>query len=125
MKIELPSKESVVKVLLDKSKKILEKSAMEEADKVQEFKTELPPFTQETLTHIDSTPDAEYPLRILRAQRSNCDCHFEVTGVGAKSKVLWDMLNSHQDQRAKILDKALEILTRYSNELLGVAKDAG
>lgn len=87
-------------------------------------KTEFPPFTQEAIQHIDSTPDADYPIRILRAYRSDTNCRYEVTGVDDESKVLWDMLNDHQDQRAKILDKALDILLSHSPELFEAAEDA-
>jgi len=116
--MKIPSVESTYKVLMDKSNRILEKIAME-----QESKTVFPPLSQEPILHVDSTPDANYPLRILRAYRLNADCCYEVTGVDEKSRVIWDMMNSFQEKRAKLLDKALEILERHSAELLEVAKD--
>jgi hypothetical protein len=39
-----------------------------------ERKDELPTVTQEVILGIDGTPDREYPLRILRVYRENCNC---------------------------------------------------
>ncbi len=61
--------------------------------------------TKESILHVDSTPDDEYPLRILRAYRKNRNVHWEVEG-GIDSKI-YDEINEHQKQRAKILDRAI------------------
>ena len=40
-------------------------------------KSILPPLTQEAIHHVDGTPNEEYPLRILRAYRENCNYRWE------------------------------------------------
>ena len=49
---------------------------------------------------VNGTPDAEYPLRILRACRSHCDPEMRVT---KRQKEL-------ERQRAKVLDDAIATL---------------
>ena len=34
----------------------------------------IPDLTQKTVKWIDATPNNEYPLRILRAYREDCNC---------------------------------------------------
>jgi len=63
--------------------------------------------------HIDGTPDGEYALRILKFYRKLCDCKWVVEGIGVeKSKVIYDVMNKHQDERAKELDEAISILEK-------------
>ena len=66
----------------------------------------LPVVTQEPLLNVDGTPDRDYPLRILRAHRENCNCKW----VSDKSNPLLDVMNDDCDRRAKILDHAICIL---------------
>ena len=69
----------------------------------------LPPVSKEYLTHVDATPDRGYPLRILRAHRQNCDCHWIVDPPNP----FYDLMNEHPKQRAKILDEAIAILEKH------------
>jgi hypothetical protein len=48
-------------------------------------------------------------MRILRAHRQNCDCKWVVDPPDP----LYDLMNQHNDQRAKILDEAIAILEKY------------
>ena len=73
-------------------------------------KSKFPPITQQSIIHIDGTPDDNYVLRILLAYRKNCNCKWEVTGFTDNEKLIYDAMNDHQDQRAKLLDDAIEIL---------------
>ena len=69
---------------------------------------ELQEVTQEPIIHVDATPNKEYPLRILRAYRENCNCEWVVTDEEANP--IYELMNEHCRQRAKILDKAIAIL---------------
>lgn len=69
----------------------------------------LPPISQEYLTHVDATPDSNYPIRILKAHRYNCDCKW----VADPPSPIYDLMNQHNDQRAKILDEAIAILEKH------------
>ncbi len=70
----------------------------------------LPETTQEPIIHVDATPDDDYPLRILRAYRENCNCKW----VADPPSALTDMMNEHCDKRAAILDKAIECLEKFA-----------
>ena len=71
----------------------------------------LPPLTQEPFRYVDATPDAGYPLRILRAYRQNCDCRWADNTAGEEpTNPLLKMMNEHCQQRAEILDRAIAIL---------------
>lgn len=61
--------------------------------------------------HIDGTPDGNYALRILKFYRNRCNEKWIIEG-DTELKILYDTMNKHQDQRAKELDKAIEILSR-------------
>lgn len=65
--------------------------------------------------HIDGTPDGKYALRILKAYRQACNTKWIIEGVADNSKLLYDAMNEHQDQRAKELDEAIEILEKNSD----------
>ena len=78
----------------------------------------LPDLTQEPIKYVDATPDDEYPLRILRAYRKDCNCMWETNPPGYP---IYDMMNEHQIQRAAILDKAIEALSAYDS-ILGKAE---
>lgn len=63
----------------------------------------LPDITQEPVRFIDATPNDDYPLRILRAYRQNCNCKW----LSTKPNTLIDFMNDCNDKRAIILDKAI------------------
>ena len=73
--------------------------------------TQLPPMTETPKLYVDATPDKEYPLRILKAYRQDCDCKWasDTDGTLPDNPIL-KMMNEHNDQRAKYLDKAIRIL---------------
>ena len=66
------------------------------------------PVTQAPLLHVDATPDNDYPLRILRAYRENCN----VKWIATPPSVVYDQMNEMCDQRAKILDRAITLLEK-------------
>ena len=70
----------------------------------------LPDFTRQPVEAVDMSIDADLPLRILRAYRQNCDVHWAVEGVDEASRRIYDVMNEHQRQRAKILDAAIRTL---------------
>lgn len=75
--------------------------------------------TQEPIIHVDSTPDDEYPLRILCAYRENCNVRWSVNGKndgGFIDDKLCNIMNKHCEQRAEILDKAIMVLERYQEK---------
>ena len=71
---------------------------------------ELPPTTQEPIIHVDCTPDADYPLRILRAHRENCNCRWEVFGLDRSTHRICDMMNEDCEKRARLLTFAIDVL---------------
>lgn len=62
--------------------------------------------------YIDATPDEEYPLRILRSYRRDCDTYYSssTTLEVDESNPLVKLLNDLQRQRAEILDRAIAVL---------------
>lgn len=66
----------------------------------------LPAVTQQPIIHVDATPDEAYPIRILRAYRSNCDVRWKFTPPSE----LCDILNANCELRAEILDRAIALL---------------
>lgn len=68
----------------------------------------LPKMTKkQEVLHIDATPDEHYVLRILQAYRMNCDTRFATGTDGTCDNPLFQMMNEHQEQRAKLLDEAI------------------
>ena len=65
-----------------------------------------PKLTNEPLIWIDATPDEEYPLRILRTHRTNCNSKW----IAEPSNIVYDQMNEDQDKRAEILDRAIKLL---------------
>lgn len=66
---------------------------------------------QEPLIGIDATPDAEYPQRILRAHRGNCDIRMECEGeLGVGTEELVRVMNEACEGRARLLNRAIKIL---------------
>lgn len=79
----------------------------------------IPPVTQEPIMHIDSTPDNNYPLRVLRAYRENCNVTYstDISGdAGGSLSLVCKTMNDDQRKRAKILDKAIEALEKARNQ---------
>lgn len=74
------------------------------------MKTEFPSMSQEPIEHVDAYPDEDYPLRILRAYRENCNVRWEVSGLSPERTRVWDVMNEAQEERAKILDRAIAML---------------
>lgn len=72
----------------------------------------LPKLTQQSILYLDATPDNEYPLRILRAYRENCNSMWATSTDGACDNPLFTMMNEHQRQRAEILDRAIDKLLK-------------
>lgn len=72
-----------------------------------------PELTTEPIEHVDATPDDGYPIRILKAYRENCDVKWSNNTSNNDARVFAEM-NKHQDERAKILDRAIKIL-EYNN----------
>lgn len=62
-------------------------------------------------THINATPKG-YALRILKSYRRRCDEHWIVDGISEDRKAIWEKMNETQIERAKELDKAIEILKK-------------
>ena len=71
--------------------------------------SEIPPVTQEPILHIDATPDDDYPLRILRAYRENCNVKWIAATTPSS---VCEAMNEMNDQRAKILDRAITLLEK-------------
>lgn len=66
---------------------------------------------------LDDAYDDDYPIRILKAYRANCDCYWSdnTSGEPAKSPLL-NLMNELNLKRARILDEALEVLEDYYQE---------
>lgn len=63
-----------------------------------------PPVSQrQELCFVDATPDAEYPLRILRAHRELCNCTYAGDWPA-------DLMNQWNTERARVLDRAIDVL---------------
>ena len=69
-------------------------------------------LTQELVLHIDGTPDENYVLRILQTYRENCNCKWATSIDGLCNNTLFTLMNEHQDRRAKLLDAAIEKLSK-------------
>ena len=77
------------------------------------YKAELPPMNGQAIQHIDGTPDKNYPLRILQSYRRNCDCQWsETTSDNKPTNPLLKYMNNQCQERAKLLDRAIHILTK-------------
>ncbi len=68
--------------------------------------------TQEPVKFIDATPNEEYPLRILRAYRENCNCLWADSSDPDKevTNPLFKLMNDAQRERASILDRSIDKL---------------
>jgi hypothetical protein len=81
---------------------------------------EFPKLTQQAIEHVDGTPNADYPLRILKAYRENCNCKWSNTRYPDLETIdpLLHVMNQHQEERARILDQAIQILEGINARLL-------
>lgn len=61
----------------------------------------------------DMTPDNNLPVRILEAYLRDCGMKWEVSGLEEDKSKVYDLMNDAQDQRAKILKKAIDILKHH------------
>ena len=66
----------------------------------------IPDISQQSILHVNAIPDNEYPLRILRAYRENCNCKW----ISNTDNKLIKEMNKLCDERAEILDKAIAAL---------------
>ena len=62
------------------------------------------------IIHVDVTPDEDYPLRILRAYRENCNCRWASSTDGQAMNPLCIKMNEACEKRAEILDRAIKKL---------------
>ena len=67
----------------------------------------------EPIHHVDATPDKQYPLRILRAYRENCNSKIATSSDGSCDNPLFQYMNECSEERAKILDEAIQILEKF------------
>jgi len=75
----------------------------------------LPPLTTDINCrdyHVDGTPDGKYALRILKLYRERAKVKWVVSGLSDGENIIYDHMNATQDERAKELDKAIDILSR-------------
>jgi len=68
------------------------------------------PLKREEMLWIDATPDADYPLRILRAYLRNTTMR-----TISEPPMLGEIMNKAQDERAVILQDAINRLTASQN----------
>lgn len=81
----------------------------------------LPEITEQSIIIVDATPDEEYPLRILKAYRQNCNAQWGDT-TNPDSPVanpLLKIMNEHNNKRADILDRAIARLRNGLSVNLG------
>jgi hypothetical protein len=71
---------------------------------------EFPPLTQQPLLNVDMTPDDKLAIRILEAYRYNCDSKWATSSDGSCDNPIYALMNQYNDERAVILDKAIEKL---------------
>lgn len=79
---------------------------MKDAITLNEFRDAKTGEKWESLVYVNATPDEGYVLRILEAHLINCQSRW----VATPPSILVDMMNQLQEDRAKLLHKAIEIL---------------
>ena len=92
-----------------------------------EKKSEYPEIVnKQEVMFIDSTPDENYPLRILQTYRHRCKERWATESDGSCDNPLYRLMNEHQEQRAKLLDKAIAILKVHQrmDEVMGTIYNA-
>ena len=70
----------------------------------------IPQLTRETILHVDATPNAEYPIRILRAYRDNAATFWKCQGMAEATVAIYQQMNRDQLDRVRILDHAIALL---------------
>lgn len=77
---------------------------------MQEFRNKKTGDQWEALQYVDATPDKDYPLRILRAHYENA-----TTGdwVADPPSPMITLMNQIQEERAKILNSAINTLLAF------------
>lgn len=66
---------------------------------------------REPIINVDATPDIEYPIRILKAYRENCNCVWTDNTIGEEpANPIYRQMNEDCRKRVAILDKAIRIL---------------
>ena len=73
-------------------------------------------FYRESLRWVDSTPDRNYPIRVLKA-------YLDYTKTKTDPPELGVLMNELQHSRNLLLQKAIEILGKHSEELREVLND--
>ena len=73
-------------------------------------------FYQQSIKWVNATPDEDYPLRILRA-------YLDYTDTRTNPPELGHLLNELQYSRNLLLEKAIEILGKHSEELRETLKE--
>lgn len=68
------------------------------------------------ILHVDATPNEDYPLRILRAYRHNCDVVYSPTDTTSKGIEIINMMTQWNIERAEILDRAIATLEKANGE---------
>lgn len=66
----------------------------------------LPKISQEPIIYIDATPTNNYPLRILKTYRENCNYCW----VSNLNNPVINTMNKACEERAKLLDMAIKVL---------------
>lgn len=64
---------------------------------------------------IDATPEG-YALRILEYYRERCNESWEVHGLSEDEARIYEMMNKHQEERAKVLDETIKILRENNGQ---------
>lgn len=64
----------------------------------------------EPMMGVNATPDAEYPIRLLRAYRDNNLVCWKVDGLSEDVTTVYDAMNAAAEDRVRILEAALAIL---------------
>ncbi len=69
-----------------------------------------PKLSREPIILVDSTPDSEYPIRILRAYRVNATALWKCEGMSDATTAVYEQMNYDQLARARLLDAAIHRL---------------
>jgi hypothetical protein len=81
---------------------------MKASEMMRNLEVKEPGWNQQPVLHIDATPDDGYPLRILEAYRENCNMRWVTGSDGKCEDPFYELMNQLQEERAKILDSAIE-----------------
>lgn len=74
--------------------------------------TKLPPLrNRRRFKYVNTTPDDEYPIRILKAYLLDARTEWETQGLPENQILLYVAMNENQAKRREILMKAIEKLS--------------